>query len=744
MTPAPATQEETPRLTTDQLLGLLSDDLDKLVTEVISDEYQSERRIAVNRAKRNWRFIKGDHFLAPAWVDDGAGDEYADYISVDGSTEDNGAKQKFCYPVNLVAGDCWTFVAVTGTSAPNVKCEADDLDSQDSIDAAKNADISVIDLKAKWNADELQPDLSFHQFTTGPSFGHTRYVTNGRKYGKTKVPKMGLEPQIGPDGSIAMVPVPVGEEEYENGDVELSIYNILHVEVPFGKKKLEDCRWLRCRYLEDKYTLLGLYRKRLAEFRNDDGRTGGKDAAANAGLEAQDATSHPSGSGKATKKGNWLFDNTFLDYEVFEGIQDPSKRKLLQEYFPNGLHATKVNDTWVDLEDENKNDGWSVCKVGRGEYIMENPIIHDEIPFQKAINDMFGLAVEMILRAIPKTIVDQAILSRKAAGENDPTPAEILFTIGNHSGDISKGIASLPMARFSDQLVPFINTVMRPWMQKVSGVRDELSGGGQPTSTYREAKQRKDQAMMTLAPCSNAHNKFWEKTYENGTRLRARFGSGQIKVTKDTGFGKSSETVDQEQLTEGLWHCEADEGVAMSFTERADRLLGLLKEYPPEVVSSLALTDIANISELLHLLQLAGFKSPMEDAYRKAVKIISQLAQEEPVQDIDPMTGAPTMLPSIPLDDIEEDPSFFLQVAQRWMNSPEAEKVKLKSPAGYENVKARARQAKQMSQAAMMAAAPPPADGAPGNAPPPAEAQSEPLPPAPIDAGSFAPQPAIQ
>jgi len=738
---SPSSAKEEGRDTVGELIAYLGADLDTLVSSVINDEYASERRIAVNRAKRNWRFVKGDHFLAPAWVDDGA-EAYADYISVDGSTEENGAKQKFCYPVNLVAGDCWKFVAVTGQSAPNVKCEADDLDSQDSIDASKKADISVIDLRAKWQADEIQPDLSFHQYVTGPSFGYTRYVTNGRKYGVTKVPKMELVPQMQPDGLIAMIPEQVGEESYENGDVELSHCNILQVEVPFGKKRMEDCKWLRYRYLEDKYTLLGLYRNRLKEHRHDDGRGGRADANTNAGVEAQEATALPSGSGNAHKKSHWLFDQTFLDYEVFEGVEDEGKRKLLQEHFPNGLHATKVNDIWVNLEDENKNDGWAVCKVGRGEYIMENPIIHDAIPFQKATNDMWGLAVETILRAIPKTIVDQAILSRRAAGENDPTPNEILFTIGNHNGDISKGIAALPMARFSDQLVPFLN-LSRLTMQDVTGIRPELAGGGQPTSTYREAKQRKDQAMMTLAPCSNAHNRFWEKVYENGTRLRAKYGSGEIKVQQDTGFGVSSDTVDQSELTEGLWHCEADEGIALSFTERADRLLGLLKEFPPEVMQSLALTDIINISELLHLLQLAGFKSPMEDAYKKAVRIIGRCAREEPVQDIDMMTGQPVMLPSIPIDDIEEDPAFFLNVAQRWMNSDEGDKVKLKAPAGYENVKARARQARQMAQAAAMAMMPPPEEEK-GSAPPKKDAQSEPLPPEPINPESIAIQPTIQ
>src|SRR5262249_18475343 len=152
----------------------------------------------------------------------------------------------------------------------------------------------------------------------------------------------------------------------------------------------------------------------------------------------------------------------------------------------------------------------------------------DVIPFQKALNDMFGLALETSLRAIPRTIVDQAIMDRKSAAENDAIPGEVVFTVGSGMGDISKGIAELPVARFSDQLVPFL-TLWRSTMQDVDGIRRELPGGGQPTSTYREAKQRKDQAMMTLSTPNEEQARFWESVYANGPRQRAKYASGQIK-----------------------------------------------------------------------------------------------------------------------------------------------------------------------------------------------------------------------
>lgn len=790
MTPSPAPEQESPDLNVDQLIELLGDDLDTLAREAIDGEYANERRIAINRAKRNWKFVKGDHFFAPGWVDDGDR-EYVDYVSVDGSPEDNGAAQKFCYPVNVIGADCWKFVAVMGQNAPNVKCVADDLDEQASIDAARKADISVVDFKAKWKSDAKQRDLAFHQFTTGPVFGYTNYVTDGRKYGTTKVPKMELVPQQQPDGSTIILPQQVGEQEYENGDVELNLANILQVAIPFGKKELKQCEWLRYEYLESKYTLLKLYRKRLKAHRNDEDGTRGstRDSATNTAIQAQESTAVPSGLSKTWKRSHWLYSQTWFEPQMFEGIQDERKRQIAQKHWPDGLHAIKVNDTWVDLENESKNDCWGVCKTGRGEYIMENALCHDSIPFQRATNDVYGLGVETVLRSIAKTVVDQGLIDRKSASENEATPAEIIFTMGSNVGDISKSIAALPMARFSDQLIPFLNLI-RATMQDVNGMRPELFGGGEVANTYREAKQRKDQAMMTLAPVAAEHGEFWETVNENGTRLRAKYGSGVIKVRRDAGFGASSESVDQSDLTEGNWHCEADDGVPLSFTERADKLLGLLKEYPPEVLAALSLTDIVNIGQNLQLLQLTGYQSPMEDAYRKTIKIIGLLSQEEPIPGQpgppDSMTGQPGPpgpdQPSIPLDDIEDDPAFTLQVCQKWMNSKEGQKLRDGNARFFANVKAYAAQAKQKSQPAPAPPPPPhmsvtmdltkadPGTAAtilkdynliPANAPPPqmaqppapkvpssppaeGEPQAEPLPPQPIDSGIGAPQPVIQ
>lgn len=703
MSPAPSPEQapEEQALSVDALIELLGPDLTDLASSALNDEYASERRVMVNRARRNWRFIKGDQFLAPDWVDQGDG-EIADFVSVEGTQDAGGATQKFCYAINVLAADLWKFDAVLGQGSPNVQCAPDDVDDQEAIEDSKKAEISCIDFKEKWDSDSKQHELAFHQFVTGPIFGLTRYITNRKKYGQVKVPKMGIA--IGPDGMP--MPVPQGEETYDNGDVELHLANILQVAIPFGKKTLQECEWLNYEYLENRNTLLSIpgYRNRLKEGREEEYGGADRDSATSTALEAQEATAVPSGTGRPMKRNHWLLGQMWFDYENFEGIKDKNKRQIAQKHFPSGLHATRINSQWVDLEDEDKNKVWAVCKVGRGPYILENPICHDSIPFQKAINDIIGLMIETILRAIPKTIMDQALIDRKSLSENEATVGEVILTSSGNLGDLNKMIAELPTAHFSDQSAPFL-TMFRGVMQDVNGIRPELSGGGAPTQTYREAKQRKDQAMMTISPPAKEHGKFWEQAYSNGTRQRAKYATGKIKINQKGSFGVTSKAIDAEDLTDGKWHCEADDGIPMSFTERADRILGLLKEFPPEVLQMMEITSVVNITELLHLLQLSGFKSPMEAQYKRVLKTIAMLAQEEPVQNMNPDGSPGQPLPSIQLDPVRDDPAFNFKVCQVWMDSDEGLALEKDRAESFANVKAYAGVCKQ---AATPAPPPPP------------------------------------
>ncbi len=61
--------------------------------------------------------------------------------------------------------------------------------------------------------------------------------------------------------------------------------------------------------------------------------------------------------------------------------------------------------------------------------------------------------------------------------------------------------------------------------------------------------------MMQLQPPFDEIQRFWEKAYENGVRLKSRFGTGKIKVTAERDPASAMPTwwrMVAQRL--GLWH----------------------------------------------------------------------------------------------------------------------------------------------------------------------------------------------
>jgi hypothetical protein len=302
------------------------------------------------------------------------------------------------------------------------------------------------------------------------------------------------------------------------------------------------------------------------------------------------------------------------------------------------------------------------------------------VPIQRVLNDLANLAIETVLRSIAQTIVDQMLLDRETLSKKEAIPNEIIFTMSPMGQDISRMIAQIPPARVSDQLVPLFQ-LFRMLQQDITGIRPELTGGGQPSQTYREAKQRKDQALMQLKPQADEQSLFWEQVATNTVKLRARYGSGQIKHHEETAIGFESHVVDLAELSETGWHAEADDGIPMSYTEQSDRLYAILHEAKPEIQQSLSLLDPINLDVNLELLGLPNHHSTYENQKKKTTADIQELLRGQPVPGPDGQ-----MQSSIPADEYD-DHQFTAEFIRQWMVSPGGQDKKMQVPQGFENVR---------------------------------------------------------
>lgn len=673
-------------LSNDEIIKRYDNALTQVIKAALDPQYDMERQVLINQARLNYQFVKGNHYNVPGEVASAYGD-ITDYVPFDGGgSNEQGADVKLCPPVNVMGGDLYKFMAVMGQNAPRVKGVSDDPQDADSIAAAHNADVNIRDLWVKNHVDRKWKSLAFHQYVTGPAFIRGFWNTDAKKYGQSTEPQIDI--QIGPDGSP--MPVVVGEATYANGDAEMRIHSILDVSIPFEAEELRG-NPLRLEVMLSKWALLSEYKGQdgqpgpLEKYRDGDVPDDDYSASTSSAQEARDASANPSGTGRARKLNQWRHAEYWIPPYLFESITDPDARQVIQTQFCDGLYIARVGSVTVKIDNRAVEDEWAVCRVGRSEKIHDRPIAADALPIQRAVDDLFGMAIETVLRAITQTIMDSQLIDREAMSTKEAVPAEIILTSLPVDGDIGKRIFQIPPARLGDQVLPLMNAA-RGFMQEITGIRPELSGGGQPTQTYREAKQRRDQALMQLAPQAEEMRFASEQIAEILVKLRAKYGSGTVKAQRKGAYGTETDVADMAQLKECGWHAEANDDFPMTLSDRRDAVFSLLKDMPPEVQQALSVLDPLNIEEIFELIQVPGFESAVRDQKEKVLADIQQLLNAQPIPAPPGPDGQPgPMQPSLPVDPFDNH-AIVTSVVGIWLVSKTGRDAANANPQGHANV----------------------------------------------------------
>jgi hypothetical protein len=659
-------------LNNEQIIARYGEAIQQVIDAASDPQYDFERQIQLNQARLNWQFMKGNHFGVPGNVNTQYG-PMVDWVASDaalGNTQ-TGAQALMCPPVNVIAGDCFKFMAVMGQNSPRVKGVADDTQDVESIDAAGNADVNIRDWWIKQQVDRKWKAVPFHQFTTGPAFLYVDWVTDRTKYGESTEPK--IELQEGEDG----IPMPVvtGDQSYANGDAELSIHSVLEVSIPFEAKELRG-NWLKFEVMRPKWDLLDLYKGtdgkpgKLEAYRFSDPPDQEMSGSSMAAAEARDSVATPSGTGTGKKPKQWRHVQWWIPPTLFEAIENPEARKVFQTQFSDGLYVARVGSLTCKIDNRKVTDNWGVVRIGRGEKIMDRPLCADGIPLQRALNDLVGIMIETLLRAITMTVADSQYLDREALSTKDPLPAEFILTaMPADGGDLSKHFFQIPPAHASDQLTPFAMQV-RAFMQEIYGINPALWGGGPPTQTFREAKQRKDQALQQLAPQADEMRFGSEDIATMAVRLRSKYGSGTVKAQRRGAYGVQTDVGDMAALKEGGWHAESDDNFPLTNADRRDALWSVLKEFPPEVQQILGVLDPINVEETVELIQIPGLESAVQDQKEKTLTDIMLLLGEQPIYGENGQ-NKPSIQP-----DMYDNFVIAAPIVQKWLVSKVGQKFK--------------------------------------------------------------------
>lgn len=674
-------------LSNDEIIRRFNGSLTQLTKAATDPTYDWERIALLNQARLQWQMIRGQYNNVLGDGTNDYGGSQVDFVPFDYSAgqEETGAQVRLCPPVSFLGGDCFKFMAVMGSSSPRVKGVADDIRDADDIARAHCADVNIRDLWAKNKIDRKWKIPAFHLYATGPCFIRGFWNTDPVKYGQSIEPK--IEILEGPDGMP--MPVVTGEQAYDNGDAECSFHSVLEVSIPWEAKELRD-NFLNCERMMSKWALLAKYKGKndepgpLDQWRDgnvpDDQMSGSSVTAA----EARQAVSNPSGTSQTKKSNQWRFSEWWIPPHLYEAVLSDDARKIIKNQFSRGLYIARVGSVTVEIDDREVTDEWTVATVNRGEKIIERPICADNVPLQRAINDMVGMAIETILRAITQTIMDNQLIDREAMSTKQAVPAEIILTALPVDGDLGKRIFQIPPAHLSDQVLPLLNAV-RAWGQDISGVRPELSGGGAPTQTYREAKQRKDQALAQLAPQAQAMRDAAEDLAKIMVVLRSKYGTGTVKAQHKGAYGVETDTADMADLQETGWHTESDDNFPFTLSDRRDALVSILKDgVQPEVLQALGVLDAINVEQTVELLGLPGFQSAVSDQRKKTLDDIDQLLQGAPMPGLPGLAGLPgPPQPSMP-PDLFDNAVLVTDLMSKWLVGPVGQKHK--GTPGFANV----------------------------------------------------------
>lgn len=662
-----------------------------IVKAASDQQFDSERIYLLNCAKQNLMKIRGQQFGVPGDV----GTEYGsitDYVPFSGMNDgqENGASIRLCPPVNFIGGDCWKYTAVLGQSAPRVKGVADDVQDGESAEAGRNADVNIRDLWEKHKLDRMWRRVAFHQYATGPAFLRGSWNTDRKRYGQSIEPKIEIQP--GPDGMP--MPVEVGKQAYANGDAEPRVYSILEVSVPWHARTIAECGFIKCEVMRSKWELLAKYAgedgkpSKLDQYRDGEVPDNDMSASSTTAADVRQSSFTPSGLAQSKKPNDWRESEFWAQPYLYQAIPEPDIRKIFEDHFPDGLYVARVGSLTMKIDNATGTDEWAVCKVGHTERINDRPICADTVPLQGAVNDLFGMAIETVLRAITQTIMDSQLIDREAYSTKEAIPAEVILTALPVDGDLAKRIYQIPPARLGDQVLPLLNLIRTFW-QDINGIRPELTGGGEPTQTYREARQRKEQALLQLAPQSDEMRYAAEDIATILVKLRAKYGAGTVKAQRKGAYGTETDVVDMAALKDSGWHAESDDSFPMTVADTRDSLVTALKEFPPEVQQALSLLDPMNIEAIFELMELPGFESAVRDQVDKTISgDVPQLLETQPIEGAPGPDGMPgPKQPSLPPDPYDNH-VIVAGLLAKWLVSRTGQKAKAANPAGFANVEA--------------------------------------------------------
>ena len=727
--------------------------LGQWIREDLDRPLSAARCAQLLRAKRALFYWEGKQYGHLKW-DSHLGS--FDWVPMDFKEE---TQRVFANVYNILFSDGQKFNSLVGQRRLNQKAVADDAQNPKQTEVASKANTMARHLLRYWKLQRRAPnEIAEVIWNTGPVFGFVDHVVDGRKHGFHTEPVYGLEQVEGPgevvcgycggkspDGSPACqncsapldpgapkIPGPpieqtiqTGEQTYAKGMPELQLLSCIQVMTPYEAKWIDDeCEWLDYSFPLTK-PKAKLVLQRLNAIKKDLSPLADWDTDENVAEAGRilEEIQNPNDRTIDRVQETVSYGRRWLNPKAYDGMPREIRRAC-EKLFADGCLIHRMGGRPVAVDEAKMSEHWSVCKTGTNAYINGPGLCHNIMGQQDSINNFWNMADEIVMRGIPKHIVDSQILNPETVKKSG-TVNELLFT-RTGGVDMSKAFVTIPTAQLHQGLMP-VAEMMRQYTREADNIQPALFGGGDPAPTWRQDQQQKAGALQGLQLPFESMQNFVSDVLEDGIRLGARFGVGSVSVPS-TGFGEVGESIDMGELSEEGWHIEAADTAPQSYGEKVTKLSGLAQE-APQLAQSIGLGHPINAAQTKAYFGVDDFYAPGEFLFTMVMNRIQKLLSEPTIPPqldemgqplVDPMSGMPAVeTSSVPVDPfLDQDHTTIATMIREWCMSPAGQQAEQDPTLYFQNVKLHGQEQDQAAQAAAMAMAPPPAESAPAAAPP--------------------------
>jgi hypothetical protein len=666
------------------------------------DEFRYARRLEVMQAWRARSFWREMQHLTWNW--DG---ECWDMLGPAGVGPGNSPDKKdsaVLYSTNMYQGFGESFIAIITQSVPSLRFEPTDTQEAADVETASIADDFRKYIQHENDPIQLMTKAAYLGWTDGRLHGRTWWD-------KDKRTKAYREMQC--------------------------IEGVMEVKVPviYG----EQCDYTYLQYSTEYYISAVRAKVRARAFEDKDYYKKIKGGSSGNGQDVYERTARISVkqgisllsaggdtySDLCTTQRTWMRPDAFLNDCVEEKYVEQ-----LEQIFPNGCMLEVDNGTYTGSKNCCMDDEWVVENVMEGDGSHRNAKGTCLVSVQERANDTINTTQDTFEKCQPASHWDNKIFDTEAFKEQISAPGQ------KHPADMSSlapgdniqnHVYEEQAAKVDQTQIAYLKSLMTDIPEFLTGISAILFGsdtGGDKSGKALSIQQAA--AMGRIGLPFRVFKRFYARMMEQAVRCA---GINRKDANEEINIGIPDEMGNVEPISirvgdlNGNVRCfpDSDENYPESWTSKRQTYMTLMQEGNADPVMHAILTNPKNQMLAKKMIGLSDMEIPDEDSWIKQMMEINlmlqtppQPPQEQPPVPVPTPAGVAAVQPpptppksTIPIDpDYDNHEAEFLTVSI-FINSPKGQKIKVKNPEGWMNVRLHGLEHKQIlmqQQMAQMAA----------------------------------------